>query len=73
MAVLHLIEFLLVIAAVWLVFVRIRPDRKCPRCEGRPISCARCDNSGRVFRLGARWAHRADLALRRAIAEWRSR
>jgi hypothetical protein len=70
MALLHLIEFAVIVTAGRLVYVHFRPDRTCRRCKGR--GCRRCHGSGVVFRLGARWAARAHLALLRAISEWRN-
>ena len=69
MAILHLIEFAVIVTGGRLAYVRLRPVRACRHCQER--GCKRCRGQGVVFRLGARWAARADLAIRRAISEWR--
>lgn len=70
MAILHLVELAVILTAVRLAYVHIRPQRLCGRCEGR--GCRRCKGDGMVFRFGARWTARARMALMRAIDEWRN-
>lgn len=47
------------------VFLLVKPEKRCGRCRGwgargkRRIYCTRCQGTGKRFRIGARFVHRA--------------
>lgn len=57
----------LVVTAVYGLFVLVKPDRRCPRCNGwgqkqkrrRPKACPRCAGTGKTFWPGAGLVHKA--------------
>jgi DnaJ-class molecular chaperone len=55
----------LALAAGYAVFLLVRPEKTCRWCSGwgargkRRTYCQRCEGTGKRFRLGARFLHRA--------------
>jgi len=45
-----------VLAAGRAAFLRFKPYKACPGCNGRG-HCIRCGYKGKVLRFGARWVH----------------
>jgi hypothetical protein len=60
---------ILALAAFWVLFVCLSPTRECRSCGRHRGPCPRCKGTGRRFRLGARLAGKALLALRKAWEE----
>jgi hypothetical protein len=52
-----------VLLAAYVLFVAVKPEKRCGRCNGwgkrgRRSACSRCDGTGLRFRLGAPLVHR---------------
>lgn len=75
----HLVVTVIAVALGAALVVLVSPIRTCARCKGERVSrhrltgrlgsCPRCRGTGRHYRHGAVWIHRARWALRRAVAE----
>lgn len=67
----------LALLPAYAAFAYARPDRPCRRCSGsggrtrrrRRSGCGRCKGTGRQFRFGARFVHRAVIEVRKAARE----
>lgn len=63
----------LALAAAWVAFVYVSPDKACRKCADTRGPCGKCRGTGRRFRVGAPLVRRALLALRKEWEEWKER
>ena len=68
---------LLAAAAVYGLFLLVKPARRCPKCSGwgqkpkrrRPRACPRCQGTGKAFRPAAALVHKGAAAGIRRLRE----